>query len=165
MRALSVQGQVLTILIRWEMDITNSQVSSKKNLSCHLVDRSPEFSTAVSIKRHLENPLMKEVLLHQRESNWKISRWLRILKWSNKRYSNEKIWIDTFSITGTTCRTQLILPSIKGLDHLTKGTRCVENQSLSITVRSPIKTICLTVSQDPLNAQALHIQTPHRGST
>ena len=80
MRALSVQDQVLTILIKYGTDTTCSQVSNKINLSCHLVDRSPEFSTAVSIKRHLENPLMKEVLLHQRESNSKISRWLKTLK-------------------------------------------------------------------------------------
>ena len=165
MRAWLAQDQVLTILIKYGTDTTYSQVSSKINLSCRLVDRLPEFSMAVSIKRHLENPQMKEVLLHRRESNSKISRWLKTLKWLNKRYSSEKIWIGTFSITGTTCHTQLTLQSIKGPDHLTKGTRCEENQSQSITVRSPIKTICPTVSQDHPNAQALHIQTPHRGST
>ena len=68
-----------------------------------------------------------------------------------------------FSITGTICHIRLILQSPKGLDPLTKGISCEENLSQAKTVKSLIKTICLTVSQDHLNAQALHIQTQHRG--
>ena len=165
MKAWLAQDQVLTSLIRCGMDITCSQISNKTNLSCLSVDRLPGFNMAVSTKRRLENQQMNEVLLHPRENSLKISRWPKTLKWSNKRYSNEKIWTDTSSITGTICRTQLIPQSPKGLNHLTQEIICEENQSQWRTVRSPIKTICLTVSRDLLNALELHIQTPHRDST
>ena len=71
-RAWLAQDQVLSILIKCEMDTTCSLTSSKKNHSYRLVDRLPEFSTVVSTKRRLVNLQMNEVLYHRRENNSRI---------------------------------------------------------------------------------------------